>query len=193
VLTDDQAETDRYWNAIVDNGGEESACGWCRDSRGFTCQITPRALLEAMNSHDEAAAKRAMDTMMTMTKIDIVAIGTAPEGQRSALRAEAPHRLPEHPRPDRRCRHLGPEGTLKYPEEFRPDGSSGLRHGQTIWRSRGHNRSLPSQRTVPSMPGVSARLSSFESSPSVPLLSLPGRLRMRSLQTGEVSDLWRLS
>ena len=80
VLTDDQAETDRYWNAIVDNRGEESACGWCRDRWGFSWQITPRALLEAMNSHDEAAAKRAMDAMMTMTKIDIVAIETAARG-----------------------------------------------------------------------------------------------------------------
>jgi predicted 3-demethylubiquinone-9 3-methyltransferase (glyoxalase superfamily) len=80
VLTSDQAETDRYWNAIVDNGGEESACGWCRDRWGFSWQITPRALLEAMNSHDEAAAKRAMDAMMTMTKIDIEAIETAARG-----------------------------------------------------------------------------------------------------------------
>src|SRR6202521_5464263 len=80
VLTDDQAETDRYWNAIVDNDGGESACGWCRDRWGFSWQITPRALLEAMNSHDEAAAKRAMDAMMTMTKIDIVAIETAARG-----------------------------------------------------------------------------------------------------------------
>jgi predicted 3-demethylubiquinone-9 3-methyltransferase (glyoxalase superfamily) len=80
VLTDDQAETDRYWNAIVDNGGEESACGWCRDRWGISWQITPRALLEAMNSHDEAAAKRAMDAMMTMTKIDIFAIETAARG-----------------------------------------------------------------------------------------------------------------
>ena len=80
VLTDDQAETDRYWNAIVDNGGEESACGWCRDRWGFSWQITPRALLEAMNSHNEAAAKRAMDAMMKMTKIDISAIETAARG-----------------------------------------------------------------------------------------------------------------
>jgi predicted 3-demethylubiquinone-9 3-methyltransferase (glyoxalase superfamily) len=80
VLTDDQAETDRYWNAIVDNGGEESACGWCRDRWGFSWQITPRALLDAMNGHDEAAAKRAMDAMMTMTKIDILAIENAVRG-----------------------------------------------------------------------------------------------------------------
>ena len=80
VLTDDQAETDRYWNAIVDNEGEESACGWCRDRWGFSWQITPRALLDAMNSQDGAAAKRAMDAMMTMTKIDIAAIETAARG-----------------------------------------------------------------------------------------------------------------
>jgi predicted 3-demethylubiquinone-9 3-methyltransferase (glyoxalase superfamily) len=80
VLTDDQAETDRYWNAIVDSGGEESACGWCRDRWGFSWQITPRALLEAMSSQDRASAKRVMDAMMTMTKIDIVAIETAARG-----------------------------------------------------------------------------------------------------------------
>ncbi|MGP0110098.1 MAG: VOC family protein [Acidimicrobiales bacterium] len=80
VLTDDQAETDRYWNAIVDNGGKESACGWCSDRWGFSWQITPRTLLEAMNSHDQAAAKRAMDAMMTMTKIDIASIETAARG-----------------------------------------------------------------------------------------------------------------
>jgi len=80
VLTDDQAETDRYWNAIVDSGGEESACGWCRDRWGFSWQITPRALLEATNSSDRAAAKRAMEAMMTMGKIDIAAIEAAVRG-----------------------------------------------------------------------------------------------------------------
>jgi len=80
VLTDDQAETDRFWHAIVDNGGEESACGWCRDRWGFSWQITPRALLEAMNSDDGAAAKRAMEAMMTMGKIDITAIESAARG-----------------------------------------------------------------------------------------------------------------
>ena len=80
VLTDDQAETDRYWEAIVDNGGEESACGWCKDRWGFSWQITPRALLDAMNADDKAAAKRAMDAMMTMTKIDIAAIESAAQG-----------------------------------------------------------------------------------------------------------------
>jgi predicted 3-demethylubiquinone-9 3-methyltransferase (glyoxalase superfamily) len=80
VLTEDQAETDRYWNAIVDNGGVESACGWCKDRWGFSWQITPRALMEAMNSQDAAAAQRAMDAMMTMKKIDIAAIEAAAAG-----------------------------------------------------------------------------------------------------------------
>jgi predicted 3-demethylubiquinone-9 3-methyltransferase (glyoxalase superfamily) len=80
VLTDNQAETERYWTAIVDNGGEESACGWCRDRWGFSWQITPRALLAAMNSYDKEAAKRAMDAMMTMTKINSVEIETAYRG-----------------------------------------------------------------------------------------------------------------
>lgn len=79
ILTDDQAETDRYWNAIVDNGGQESDCGWCKDRWGISWQITPRALLEAVNSEDRAAAKRAMDAMMTMKKIDIATIKAAVE------------------------------------------------------------------------------------------------------------------
>ena len=77
VVTDDQAETDRYWNAIVDNDGEESACGWCKDRWGFSWQVTPRALLEALNSEDQTVAKRAMDAMMSMSKIDIAAIESA--------------------------------------------------------------------------------------------------------------------
>ena len=84
VLTDDQAETDRYWDAITRNGGAESACGWCRDRWGFSWQITPRALLEAVNSSDKAAAKRAFDEMMTMNKIDIAAIKRAAAGSKSA-------------------------------------------------------------------------------------------------------------
>jgi predicted 3-demethylubiquinone-9 3-methyltransferase (glyoxalase superfamily) len=80
VLTEDQAETDRYWNAIVDNGGEASQCGWCSDRWGFSWQITPRALLEAISNEDRAGAKRAMDAMMTMQKIDIAAIERAFEG-----------------------------------------------------------------------------------------------------------------
>ncbi len=81
ILTDDQAETDRYWNAIVDNGGQESMCGWCKDKWGFSWQITPRALLAANTNPDKAAAKRAMETMMTMHKIDIARIEAAVAGQ----------------------------------------------------------------------------------------------------------------
>ena len=77
VLTDNQEETDRYWDAIVGNGGEESRCGWCKDRWGFSWQITPRVLLDAFNNPDAAAAKRAFDAMMPMTKIDIAAIEAA--------------------------------------------------------------------------------------------------------------------
>ena len=77
VLTDDQVETDQYWNAIVDSGGQESDCGWCKDKWGFSWQITPRVLLNAVNNPDKVAAKRAMDAMMTMKKIDIATIETA--------------------------------------------------------------------------------------------------------------------
>ena len=81
VLTDDQAETDRYWNAIVGNGGSEGACSWCRDRWGFSWQIVPRALMEALKDPDRAAAKRAMQAMMTMRRIDIAAIEAARAGQ----------------------------------------------------------------------------------------------------------------
>jgi predicted 3-demethylubiquinone-9 3-methyltransferase (glyoxalase superfamily) len=74
VATDDQAETDRYWNAIVGNGGEASACGWCKDKWGLSWQITPLALTKAISDPDPAAAKRAFDAMMEMKKIDIAAI-----------------------------------------------------------------------------------------------------------------------
>ena len=80
VLTEDQAETDRYWNAIVDNGGQESACGWCKDRWGFSWQITPRALLRANSNPDKAAARRAFEAMMTMRKIDIARIEAAERG-----------------------------------------------------------------------------------------------------------------
>jgi 2-polyprenyl-6-hydroxyphenyl methylase/3-demethylubiquinone-9 3-methyltransferase len=80
VSTEDQAETDRYWNAIVGNGGQESACGWCKDKWGVSWQITPRALMEAIADPDPAAAKRAFDAMMTMGKIDIAAIEKARRG-----------------------------------------------------------------------------------------------------------------
>ena len=79
IATEDQEETDRYWNAIVGNGGEESQCGWCRDKWGVSWQITPKALTEAfMAGGDEA--KRAFEAMMTMKKIDIAAIEAARRG-----------------------------------------------------------------------------------------------------------------
>ena len=81
IATDDQAETDRLWNAIVGNGGQESVCGWCKDRWGLSWQITPRALTAAMSDPDRAAAKRAFDAMMTMTKIDIAAIEAARKGR----------------------------------------------------------------------------------------------------------------
>ena len=81
VITEDQEETDRYWNAITGNGGEESACGWCKDRWGFSWQITPRVLLEATTSSDKAAAQRAFAAMMTMRKIDIAAIEAALAGE----------------------------------------------------------------------------------------------------------------
>jgi predicted 3-demethylubiquinone-9 3-methyltransferase (glyoxalase superfamily) len=77
VVTENQEETDRYWNAIVGNGGEESQCGWCKDKWGFSWQITPRVLIEATTSHDKAAAQRAFAAMMEMRKIDIARIEAA--------------------------------------------------------------------------------------------------------------------
>ena len=81
--TDHQEETDRYWNAIVDNGGEESQCGWCRDKWGLSWQITPRVLTDAMARGGEDA-KRAFEAMMTMGKIDIATIEAAVRGQETA-------------------------------------------------------------------------------------------------------------
>ena len=80
VHTDTQEETDRYWNAIVNNGGKESACGWCKDKWGINWQITPRALTDATMGGDPEVAKRAFDAMMTMHKIDIAAIEAAVRG-----------------------------------------------------------------------------------------------------------------
>ena len=80
VATEDQAETDRYWNAIVGNGGQESECGWCKDRWGISWQIMPVALTKAYTSPDRAAAKRAFNAMMTMKKIDIAAIEAAFRG-----------------------------------------------------------------------------------------------------------------
>ena len=80
IATDDQAETDRLWDAIVKNGGQESACGWCKDRWGLSWQITPRALTTGMADPDRAAAKRVFDAMMTMRKIDIAKIEAARRG-----------------------------------------------------------------------------------------------------------------
>ena len=80
IETEDQAETDRYWDAIVGNGGTESACGWCKDRWGFSWQITPRQLTEGMADPDTVVAKRVMEAMMTMRKIDIARIEAARRG-----------------------------------------------------------------------------------------------------------------
>ncbi len=80
VATDDQAETDRLWNTIIDNGGQASACGWCKDKWGLSWQITPRALIDALADPDRAAAKRAFEAMMQMGKIDIAEIEAARRG-----------------------------------------------------------------------------------------------------------------
>ena len=79
IATDDQAETDRYWNAIVGNGGQESECGWCKDRWGISWQITPRVLTEAMAAGGDEA-RRAFQAMMTMRKIDVAAIEAARRG-----------------------------------------------------------------------------------------------------------------
>ena len=80
IATDDQSETDRLWNAIVGNGGEESMCGWCRDKWGLSWQITPRALSDGMADPDPATRKRVFEAMMTMKKIDVAAIEAARRG-----------------------------------------------------------------------------------------------------------------
>lgn len=79
IATDDQEETDRYWNAIVGNGGQESECGWCKDRWGLSWQITPRTLTEAMAAGGDEA-KRAFEAMMTMQKIDVAKIDAARQG-----------------------------------------------------------------------------------------------------------------
>jgi predicted 3-demethylubiquinone-9 3-methyltransferase (glyoxalase superfamily) len=81
VVTENQEETDRYWNAIVNNGGQESACGWCKDKWGFSWQITPRVLLDAMDNTDRDAAKRAFEAMLKMQKIDVAKIEAALKGE----------------------------------------------------------------------------------------------------------------
>jgi predicted 3-demethylubiquinone-9 3-methyltransferase (glyoxalase superfamily) len=80
IATDDQEETDKYWNAIVGNGGVESACGWCKDKWGVSWQITPRTLTEALTKGGDEA-KRAFDAMMTMQKIDVAKIDAARRGE----------------------------------------------------------------------------------------------------------------
>ncbi|MGD9688276.1 MAG: VOC family protein [Phycisphaerales bacterium] len=80
VATGDQAETDRYWNAILEAGGQESACGWCRDKWGISWQITPVVLMNAVTGRDPAIAKRAFEAMMPMRKIDVAAIEAAIAG-----------------------------------------------------------------------------------------------------------------
>lgn len=80
VFTDTQEETDRYWNAIVNNGGQGVACSWCKDKYGLSWQIVPRALMDGMNDPDPAAAKRVMEAMMQMVKIDIAKIEAARRG-----------------------------------------------------------------------------------------------------------------
>lgn len=77
IITQNQEETDRYWNAIIQNGGKESACGWCKDRWGFSWQITPKILLDLTTSADPKKAKRAFESMMTMTKIDIATLEAA--------------------------------------------------------------------------------------------------------------------
>ncbi|WP_369025611.1 VOC family protein [Qipengyuania sp. RANM35] len=80
VVTEDQAETDRYWDAIVDNGGQESACGWCKDKWGFSWQITPRTMLDALAAGGDEA-QRAFTAMMDMTKLDVATINAARRGE----------------------------------------------------------------------------------------------------------------
>jgi predicted 3-demethylubiquinone-9 3-methyltransferase (glyoxalase superfamily) len=82
IATDSQEETDRYWNAIIDNGGQESECGWCKDKWGLSWQITPRALTDAMAAGGDVA-KRAFEVMMTMKKIDVTKIEAAVRGDKS--------------------------------------------------------------------------------------------------------------
>ena len=83
IQTEDQEETDRYWNAIVGNGGRESQCGWCKDKWGVSWQITPRVLIEATTGSDKAAAKRAFEAMMPMKKIDVATIEAAVAGEKA--------------------------------------------------------------------------------------------------------------
>jgi len=96
IATDDQEETDRYWSAIVNNGGQESACGWCKDRWGLSWQITPRVLTDAL-AEGGAEAARAFSAMMTMKKIDIATIEAARRGVDQALPAPQPERPSKRP------------------------------------------------------------------------------------------------
>ncbi len=84
VMTEDQSETDRYWDALIGSGGHEGRCGWCKDRWGFSWQILPRSLIAALKDQDRAAAKRAIDAMMTMRRIDIARIDAARAGEIAA-------------------------------------------------------------------------------------------------------------
>src|SRR3981081_3618993 len=105
IATDDQTETDRYWNAVVGNGGQESACGWCKDKWGVSWQITPRVLTEAMAAGGDEA-KRAFDAMMGMTKIDI-AVSNAARGGAAEFRGRSGFVMQA---PANECRILGKSG-----------------------------------------------------------------------------------
>jgi predicted 3-demethylubiquinone-9 3-methyltransferase (glyoxalase superfamily) len=90
VQTDSQQDTDRYWDAIIGNGGEEGPCGWCKDRWGFSWQIAPKRMLEIFNGPDRDAGRRAMDKMMAMKKIDIAAIErAAAQGNRMLVSASS--------------------------------------------------------------------------------------------------------
>jgi predicted 3-demethylubiquinone-9 3-methyltransferase (glyoxalase superfamily) len=112
IATDDQAETDRYWNAIVGNGGAESECGWCKDKWGLSWQITPRVLTEAMAKGGDVA-KRAFDAMMQMQKIDVAKIEAAVRGGSKVEATPAPIKLPNPP--DERQREIPKVGSRDAP------------------------------------------------------------------------------
>ena len=112
IATDDQAETDRLWNAVVGNGGQESQCGWCKDKWGVSWQITPRVLLDAVTGPDPAAAQRAFQAMMPMQKIDIAKIEAALRGLPHTKLQGANHVL------HRRFRHRGAD--REQAEVYRP-------------------------------------------------------------------------
>jgi 2-polyprenyl-6-hydroxyphenyl methylase/3-demethylubiquinone-9 3-methyltransferase len=130
VATNDQAETDRLWNAIVGNGGQEKECGWCRDRWGLSWQITPRVLMDAVTGTDPAAAKRAFDAMLTMKKIDVAAIEAARRGGRRAaprFRCRPVRAGCQGSRQRRRRRRARP------PRPTRSGGARTARAGTSAW------------------------------------------------------------